>query len=54
MTHTILSWLNEFRAGLYYAAAVAVPLVHVFLAVGVLNDTRQLAARGRRTELVPP
>lgn len=53
MTHTVLSLLNEFRTGLYYVAALAVPLLHVFLAVGVLNDSRQLAARNRRTELVP-
>jgi hypothetical protein len=53
VTQIILSWLNEFSTGLYYAAAVVVPLLHVFLAAGVLNDCRQLAARGRRTELVP-
>jgi hypothetical protein len=53
VTNAILSLLNELRTGLYFAAAVVVPLLHVFLAVGVLSDTRQLASRGRRTELVP-
>jgi hypothetical protein len=47
-----LSLLNEFRTGLYYVAAVVVPVLHLLLAVGVFRNGRGLAAQGRGPVLV--